>query len=592
MVGGAVAAGFGTLAGDDGSGDRASTEGSGSGPGPYDVIVHEQSGAYEAVEPTGETIASASHGWTVLESAIDAVPAGGSIFVSGQYDGTSSIEIRKPIHMNGREADIDHQGSGDPVFRFQGEERYRTRLVEDVSQGEDTVALEETSGMRKGDMVLLEETDGERVLGRGTPPGEPHSVLEVDGGTIRLEDSIVWRDGYPSGTLVYVVAPIEVHVSGFDLTAPAKDESYRGVTAHQCRGSTFENLRLDRFGDRGILLEACANCRVRDCTVLQSSDIDAADGYGIQVWAGCHDIIFEGCVAKECRHPLSVTPGGDRTVASRSVIFRDCFATADGGSALNCHGGAAHDVRFEGSEVHTWGYPGVRTGAQKTMVTGCEFRTNGHNGIDTRNDGQEMILTVTDTDIFGAFSAVHLDREEAFEFEPLWEIVHLAGVRAYGCNRYFEVNPGAVDRVRNLVISNCYWDQVDEEGLRIENSIEGGVIEGNDFGEAPSDSHIRVSDGSGIDITNLQIVGNRFRQPNGSDTFIRLSNCRECVVADNMFESGTDVTVYEAGSNSTANRITRNTYYAPNPSPDPIAEADGSIARDNSVYDTDAGRWL
>jgi len=590
-VGGAVAVGIDTLVGDDGQDSRPVVI-TGNGSAAYDVVVEEQGEVYEALDPTGDTLVSGSDGWTVLDNAIDSVPEGGSIFVSGQYDGTSTIEIGKSIQMVGQQAHIDHRQLGDPVFRFEGEELQRTTLAEATEHGDNTVTLEETSGIRKGDMVLLEEVDGDPVLGRDHPPGEPHSVLEVQDGTVGLEDTIVWRDGYPSGTLVYVVDPIEVHVSGFTMTAPAKDESYVGVTAHQCRDSSFSNLKIDKFGARGIMLEACANCRVRDCTVLQSADIDAADGYGVQIWAGCHDIIVDGCVAKECRHPLSVTAGGDRTVASRSITFRDCFVTANGSSALNCHGGSAHDVRFEGCVVHTWDDSGVSTGAQKTLVSDCEFRTNGNNAIDTRDDGQEMILAVTDTDIFGAFSAVHLGREEKYTFEPLWEVVHLDEVRAYGCNRYFELDPGAVDRVRNLVISSCYWDEVEEGGLRIENSIDGGVIEGNDFGGTRSDSHIRVYDDADVDVTDLQIAGNRFRQPNGTDTFIRLSRTRQCVVSGNKFEAGSDVNIYADETGSTANLITQNTYFAPQASADPVVEDSGSIARANSVYDTASERWL
>lgn len=590
-AGGAVAVGTENIVGDEDS-DRRPVLVTGNGSSAYDVVIEERSEAYEAIDPTGDTLVSGSDGWTVLADAVDSVPEGGSIFVSGRYDGTSTIEIDRSIQMVGQQAHVDHRQLGEPVFHFEGEERRRTSLVEPANQGDDAIALDGTSGMQQGDMVLLEEVDGDPVLGRGKPPGEPHSVLEVDGGTVRLEDSIVWRDGYPSGTLVYVIDPIEVHVSGFNLAAPAKDEDYLGVTAHQCRDSSFEGLRLEKFGNRGILLEACANCRVRDCTVLQSADVEASDGYGIQVWAGCHDVVVDGCIAKECRHPLSVTAGGDRAVASRSIAFRDCFVTARGSSALNCHGGSAHDVRFEGCIVHTRGYPGVMTGAQKTAVSGCEFRTDGHNAVDTRGDGQEMILAVTDTDIFGAFSAVHLDREDQFEYEPHWKLVHLEGVRAYGCNRFFELNPGAVDGVGDLVISDCYWDEVAEDGLRIENSVDGGVIEGNDFGGARADSHIRVYDESGVDVTSLEISDNSFRQPNGTDTFVRLAHCRECTVSGNAFHSGSDVDIYEDEASSTANQITENTYYAPDPSADPVAQADGSFASENAVYDTAADRWL
>ena len=59
-----------------------------------------------------------------LDDAIDSVPEGGSIFVSGQYDGTSTIEIDKSIQIVGQRARIDHRQLGDPVFRFEGRERH------------------------------------------------------------------------------------------------------------------------------------------------------------------------------------------------------------------------------------------------------------------------------------------------------------------------------------------------------------------------------------------------------------------------------------------------------------------------------------
>lgn len=591
VVGGAAVAGFDRL-GDEMAPDERLPEGRASGPTTYDAFVYQRDTGYEAVDSAGGTISAGSDGWSVLRDSIDTVPDGGSIYVSGRYEGASTLEVDKSIRMDGHEAHVEYRAAGDFAFRFEGTERYQSALAEPVGPGANTIELNDASEIQKGDMVLLEEEDGEPVLGREQPPGEPHSVLETDGSTVRLEDSIVWRDEYPAGTLVYVVDPIEVHVSGFRLQAPSKNEDFYGVAARQCRDSTFENLWLDKFGSRGILLAACANFRVRDCTVLQSSDIQAADGYGIQVWAGCHDVVVEGCVAKECRHPLSVTPGGEREVASRSITFRDCFVTSNGSAALNCHGGAAHDVRFEGCMVHSWGNAGVRTGAQETNVSGCEFRMSGHNAITTRNDGQEMILTVTDTDVFGATNAVELNQESEFEFEPLWKLVHLDGMRAHGCNGFFDMGSGAIDRVRELVIANCYWDEVSEEGVDIRNRIDGGVIEGNDFGAAPNTAHVRVRDDSTAQVTDLHIVGNRFSQPSGDDTFVRLAQCQRCVVSDNKFESGTDVNIYEGGTNSAGNLIKQNTYFAPNASADPVRENENSRAVDNYVYDTSAGRWL
>lgn len=553
----------------------------------HDVFVHEGNAGYEAINADGETINSGSDGWTVLENGIDAVPDGGSIHVNGQYRSTSTIEIRKSIKMYGSEAFIDHQPSGDFVFRFKGNERHVTTLTEAAKTGDHTVTLDDTSGLEKGDLLLLEETDGEPVLGLNEPPGEPHSVLEVDGSTVKLEDTIVWRDNYPPGTRVYVINPIEVHVSGFNLQAPAKDGNYFGVYAHMCRDSTFENLRLVKFGNRAMVLEACANFRVRDSTVLQSAAVHLGKAYGIMVWAGCHDILIEGCVAKECRHALSVTNGGPREVASRAVKIRDCFVSSVGSAAINCHGGSAHDVRVEGCTVHPEpDMPGLRTGAQKTVVSGCEFRMDGHSAVDTRNDGQEMVISVTDSDVFGASGAVHLDGEEKYEFNPLWKLVHIDNVRAYGCKMFFELDPGALDRVRDLVIRGCYWDEVTREGLRFANQVDGGIIEGNDFGNAPSESHVVVRDNSDSKVNDLHIVDNRFQQPTGTNAFIRLSHCRNCVVSDNKFESGSDVNIYEDNTNSTANLIKENTYFAPNPSDDPIAEDDGSIAKNNYVYDT------
>ncbi|WP_254272283.1 right-handed parallel beta-helix repeat-containing protein [Haloarcula marina] len=586
-LGGATAVGLDHALGTDGD----TTDSASEQERMYDIAVYETDTGYEAVSSGGETVNSGSDGWAILESGIRAAPDSGSVYVEGQYQSESTIEVAKSLTVYGDEATIEHRHAGDFVFRFQGEERYETTLAEEVTTGSNSIRLADTSEIEKGDMVLLAEESGAPVLGRGQPPGEPHSVLGVDGRVVRLEDSVVWRDGYPSGTLVYVLDPITVHLSGFDLSAPAKDENYYGVMASQCRDSTFEGLWMDKFGSRAILLEACANVRVRDCTVLQSSDIEASDGYGIQLWAGCHDVIVEGCVAKECRHPVSVTSGGDRQVPSRTVIVRDCFVTSDGAGALNCHGGAAHDIRFEGCTVHTWGESGVVTGAQRTSVAGCEFRLDGNNAVDTRGDGQERIVTVTDTDIFGATNAIKLSQEEDWNYAPLWKLVHLEGVRAYGCNRFFSLGGGQIDRVRDLLLRGCYWDEVDEEGIRLLNQLDGGIIQGNNFGNAPDQPHILARGDPDNVIRNLQISGNTFTQGNGDRAFVRLAHGHRCVVSNNRFETESTVLMYVDGPSSTGNLITQNAYYAPDPPTDTIMINEGSVATDNHVYETSAGRW-
>lgn len=556
-----------------------------TGDAPMDVYVQEYENEYRATSADGEVLHSGRDGWSVLDSTIQTIPAGGTVFVRGRYVATSTIEISKSLQIDGHGASIDLQESADFVFDIRGEERYETELDEDAGTGDYQVELEKTSDIEPGDLILLEDTDAEPVMGRGHPPGEPHSVLEVNDDTVRLEDTIVWRDGYDEGTLAYVVNPIEIRCSGFHMEGPAKDESYVGIIARDCRNSKFEELTLDKFGNRGIALEGCANSRVRDCTVRQSADIDAADGYGIQIRAGCHDIVVEGCTAKECRHPFSITPAGPREVASRSVTVRDGFFSAEGSAALNCHGGSAHDIKFKGCMVHTWGQPGVRTGAMKTNVSGCEFRMDDHHAIATRNDGQEMIITVSDTDVYGAGNVVGLSNDGEGEFSPLWKLVQIDNVRANNCNRFFQLESGEIDRLRNLTIRNCSWDTVGESGIRIENQLDGGSIEGNTFGNAPNDSHIRAWDGD-TDVTNLHITGNRFQDSSGQQAFIRLANASQCVVSNNTFESESGIGIYSDGSDASGNVIKQNTYFGPGASDDDISKDDDSFAADNYFQDT------
>jgi hypothetical protein len=272
-------------------------------------------------------------------------------------------------------------------------------------------------------------------------------------------------------------------------------------------------------------------------------------------------------------------------VASRSVTVRDCFVSADGSAALNCHGGSAHDIKFKGCMVHTWGQPGVRTGAQQTNVSGCEFRMDDHHAIATRNDGQEMVITVSDTDVHGAGNVVSLNDDSEGEFAPLWKLVHVDGVRAHGCNRFFQLKNGEVDRVRDLIIQNCYWDAVGESGIRIENRLDGGSIENNTIGNAAEDSHIRaLSDDTRI--RDLHISGNRFEQTEGDSAFIRLRNATGCVVSDNKFEADSGVGLYAAGEEAAGNVIKQNTYFAPGASEALVDAADGSVAADNHFIDT------
>ncbi|MBX0305876.1 right-handed parallel beta-helix repeat-containing protein [Haloarcula salinisoli] len=554
-----------------------------------DVVVQEREQGYEGIETNGDTIDSGADGWTVLENSIDAVPDGGSIVVSGRYQSESVIDVSKSINMYGPEALIEQQQPGDFALRFHGAERHQTALTEAASSGDTVLPLADISGVQQGDIVLLKDVGAEPILGRGHVPSEPHSVIGVDGDTVTLADSIVWRDGYDQDTLVYVLDPVEIHVSGLEMRAPAKDESYYGVAAQICRDSSIENLHMEKFGSRAIRLGPSANSRVRDCTVLQSADIEAADGYGIQVWSGSHDIVVEGCTAKECRHPLSVTAGGDLQVASRAITFRDCFVTGNGAGALNCHGGSAHDVRFEDCTVHTVGDPGLTTGAQETNVAGCEFRMDGHNAVDTRDDTQEAVITVTDTDVYGAKNGVKLSREENLNFAPLWKFVHIENVRAYGCTHLFTLGGGRVDRVRDLVIKGCYCDSAGEEGIRLLNRLESGRIQGNEFGGTAGSRHLLARSRSDGTITNVQIVGNQFSQQDTADEFVRLVDAEECVVSENTFTAQSSVNLYVDGPNSTSNRITDNTYYSPKPPADLIIEDSGSIATGNTVYDTSPG---
>lgn len=558
---------------------------------PGEIFVQQFRDGYRATSPDGEVLESGSNGREILTAAIDTIPDGGKLFVRGSYELDRAIEINKPVQLDGYDASINLTESAGTAFDIAGDERYTTELDDDAATGANTLELDSTEDIEQGDLILLEDEGGPGVIGRGQPAGEPHTVLEVDGSTVLLEDTIVWRDGYESGTLVYVVNPIEVSCRGFKLSAPAKDGSYIGIIARACRNSSFSELTLDRFGNRAIAVEAAANSRIRDCTIRQSADIEASDGYGIQIRAGCHDIVVEGCTAKECRHPLSVTPAGPREVASRSLIFRDCFVSAEGSAALNCHGGSAHDVRFEGCTIHTWDQPGVRSGAQKTSVTGCEFRMSAHHAITTRNDGQEMVLTVTDTDIYGASNAIQLNDDSSYEFEPSWKLVQLNGVRATDCNQLFELKPGPVDRVRSLQITGCQWDRVAQEGIRLENQVDSGTIEGNDFGNAPNQAHLSLRTSDDSTIQNLQISGNRFQQSSGSEPFMRLSDTSKCSISNNKFDAETPTQLCTEQGSTTHNIYKGNTYFGPGADSGLIDIDDGSVADANRFFDTDEEDW-
>jgi len=185
----------------------------------YDAFVQGREGGYEGVDAAGETIDSGTDGWTVLENSIAAVPDGGSIYINGHYECTSPIDVSKSISVYAQEASVDQQRTGDFVFRFSGQERQRTTLAAAVSTGDRVLELSD-AGVQPGDILLLKQTDAQTVLGRGHHPSESHSVKAGGGTTARLADSVVWRDGYEQGTLVYVLNPIEVHLLGMYLRAP------------------------------------------------------------------------------------------------------------------------------------------------------------------------------------------------------------------------------------------------------------------------------------------------------------------------------------------------------------------------------------
>jgi hypothetical protein len=227
-----------------------------------------------------------------------------------------------------------------------------------VVPGEGNPIQDAVDASSDGDTILVGPgtyTSGVVIIGKNN--------LRIRGGMGTLLES----------TGFYLEVCERVTIDGFQF-ANATDAQV-GIHANACPQLTLKNLRVEGYGDAGILLEACDGARVTKVFVL--------DGPG----AGLRDVGSEGLVIEKSTFKGNAGWAIDLSTAeeggshgsriSRNTVTGPAFGIAADGE----------DLRVEGNTIDLETGPGILLGVNAEAARALVQR----NAVDTTGNGERGI---------------------------------------------------------------------------------------------------------------------------------------------------------------------------------------------------------
>ena len=400
-------------------GDLASIETNGGSGDPadidalsvYDVYVYELgTDDYEAVDSSGTTIDSGSNGWVVLESAINAVDEGGSIYISGDYHAQNRIIVEKSVDIYGFGATIHNDNISDEVMRFEGNEKGWRDLSASADAGDLTIELSDASDVSAGDSIAVQSPD--RVIDAGTSGtyalGEGNIVESVSGDTVTLHDPLTYGYSTADNSQAMVAGSINVNVYGVHFQGTDEAGTERGLRLRYVVDSTVRNCSFDQIGDFSLSIQNGFAVNVFDCHFERGYNISDSDGYGVVVQSGSSHTRVSDCTFIRYRHAVAHTSGINNGRPRESVISNCGFFGGHDGSVIDMHQGtlSAHIINNTIVTQHR----GIINGALKVSIRGNRIygmsntgqgigdRGSGHTGLQ---DGHGIIWDISDNIIEG-----------------------------------------------------------------------------------------------------------------------------------------------------------------------------------------------
>lgn len=494
-----------------------------AGPLEADVLVFNNSGTITAVDRTGTTLDSGTASTpadarTVIQSAIDATPDGGELYVSGNYSldanplTLENIEIRGTATLTQPNADID-------VFQTYGtiDDANAQPLTADAGEGDSVITVQSASLWSEGDLVAIQD-DTAWSPSNPEPTGEVERVESVDTGTNQLYLNGPLIEDYTTAqnATATQIEPVTATYRDISIVGAAGNELQHGIDIRNAVDATVDNVSIERTDNCGVKFAEAYNCSVSDSYIYHSQRQTAGGSTGYGVWwsGGATNCQARDTTIIACRHAVAGT--GASGYQPKNVLCTNLTARqGEQGNAATNHLYDMHDhvhsVVFDGcSGEVTDDFDRIfGIGARRCVIRDCTGRGKGYTGNSNTHfygprgytDDKEVRLIDNDIENIRGF-----------------RLLDKSGV---GSVRHFEVRG-------NTAVDGEYL--VD---LSLDNPLDdGAVIIADNTVRNPDDTVFEIG-GSNYAVNGATIANNVVIGGGGNPAVFE--NCSDLVVTGNTF---------------------------------------------------------
>lgn len=308
----------------------------------------------------------------------------GSPISETPHDGFSLI-----VHEDAPPLDGSGLSSGTRILEFAGSITNTISVDADVSEGDTTISVSDTSPFSAGDVVKLSSDDSFNPARASYTKGELGVVASVDGTNNNVDVEWPTLDSYSSANsaqLERISAITNVEISGFSVTGIGSSSgTQNGIHVEHGVNCTIDESEVFDVENTGITLADCLWSTIKDC---EAHGIRGSTGYGQHFGAATMFSRIVDCTSWNCRRGFDAT-GGDVT---RFCSFENPTAW---GCDINIttHGGAEHITMLNPQSGSTTDDAGITVRSPDTTVLGGHSRNaSGHNVATSEGGGLRFSL--------------------------------------------------------------------------------------------------------------------------------------------------------------------------------------------------------
>jgi len=272
-----------------------------------DAIVCIEGGSIVARNAAGSVIKSGSSAATVIQAAVNAVPAGGVVEIQkGTYTISDYIKTSKSITIRGVGSPLLKSGDTTIIYGA-GSQFKEVRLAANPSAGARTISVADAAGLKAGDLIIVYDDAQWNPWDAGwyqdVKTGEMHLVESVSGTTITVKDPLLHGYSSSRNARVQFVRPISLTVDGISILGGSNKGSYTGISMRYTADSVIKNCHITNAGNRGIMVMDCYETLITQNTI-EGSEKDGY-GYGVDVHqTSAYTRIIDNHIER-CRHAIT-----------------------------------------------------------------------------------------------------------------------------------------------------------------------------------------------------------------------------------------------------------------------------------------------